>query len=133
MSTNKILCQSMAQKQNIERFQAWMRKNGATYARASVDPRSHNFRMGIEGEQTQGWDDTQILQFSFGPENAVEAEQSMNPLEALREIVRFTVTTDQFVQNVAWLTGATISLPPRGPMSIESHQVELRAPHADVH
>lgn len=131
MRENTITRVNEAQKRNLEAFQTWMRGVGVRRAVASVHPGSEVFRLMIEAPV--GTPDSAIPQMAFGPADQIEGEIEMNPMEAFREIVRIAISHDDLIRDVAWMTGAVLTVPPSGPMRLDSETMHLRAPGGQVH
>lgn len=134
MHKDTCLSLSKAHMKNISMFQSWMRQHAVDAAMATVNAESHDYFMNIKFVDEGSMESIgPVKQFTFGPKNAVEDQKEINAMSAFRELIRITLITDDFVRDVSWMSGSTLTIPQSGPLLFEAHEANFIIPKEKIH
>lgn len=109
------------QRENLDTFQAWMRSARVEWAKAHFNPGTDMVGIEMNGDVAtiKNLQDFTLRQTTFGPSYAEESVEHIPVVNALREIIRFSVSHDDMLNDLAFGAGVTITIPQRGFMQIE--------------
>lgn len=116
-----------AQKANLDAFQVWMRESGVSAINVRFEPQSDDVAFTFQGNGDPRKEGV-IRQSIYGPRYDLEGEKDVSPIQAVREIIRYALQSDDLIRNVAWDLGGLIVIPAEGPMTLSTDKAELRVP-----
>lgn len=120
-------------RENLNNFQSWMRAEGVAGVKiklADVNNNNLNVNMNFiipdNGDIQHSIEDGKLKQVIYGAEYEEGGQEMLvSPLVAVREIIRFSVSVDDFTRSMTVGHGATLVIPDAGPIRMENGDFQL--------
>lgn len=122
MKMDDMISLRTKQRENLDRFQAWMRESKVEWAKAHMQPQSDIVGLEMNGDvrTLRSIESRMLNQTTFNASYDESAEEDVPVVSAFREIIRFSVSHDEMLRDLAIGSGVTIMIPCSGFMTIET-------------
>lgn len=128
MEENSFSGVMRAQLRNLTGLQHWMRGAGVASVDVRIDPSTmmahYEFRdsTGLPSQPDRG----RVRQTVHDAGYEESEERDISPVEAVREIIRFSLSSDPLVRDIATGPGAGFVIRDGGPLQLVSEKADIR-------
>lgn len=128
MEVNRFSGVMRAQQRNLTGLQVWMRGAGVVSVDIRIDPATMiaHYEFRNPSGQPDLPERGRVRQTVHDAGYEESEERDVSPVEAVREIIRFSISSDPLVRDIATGPGAGFLIPDEGPLQLLSDSAQIR-------
>lgn len=128
MEVNRFSGVMRAQQRNLTGLQVWMRGAGVACVDVRLDPSTMmaHYQFRDKAGRPSLPEAARLRQTVHDAGYEESEERDISPIEAVREIVRFSISSDPLVRDLANGPGAGFVIPDGGPLQLVSEAADIR-------